>query len=330
VSNLALATAVSATALCLLLGCGGNVNADPSGDAAVEDAGLDVPSRGVVHVVLFTHIEDTSPSGTLGSDENRTIYRGIRSKLIEVAKRARARRLQWVLQPDWKYLEAARLYEDPAMTADTGGKNLFKYLRDDLAVVIDPHSHENGGYNYTDVAYLLEQLGVGGSTVIGGHIWDPTLPQFQRWDRFRAAVSGEHYPTASWRGDILIGAGTPGHVNDPLVSGVWRPKDRDHYFVDDPGGNIVSTGAWHDGVNGVRELVDLYAKGNVPPSTMLTASWNIRPSDIMADIDKIDTGTFAPIASLRDEGTVVVTDFTTLVATWRSKYAANGAFHPPR
>lgn len=285
--------------------------------------------RGLVHVVLFTHIEDASPGGTLGSAQSRTSYRGLRSRLLDMAKRARAHRLTWVLQPDWKYLEAARLYEDAEMTADTAGKNLFKYLRDDLQISIDPHSHENGGYNYADVAYLLEALGVGGSTVIGGHIWDPALPQFQQWDRFRTAVGGEHYPTASWRGDILIGAGTPNHVNDPLLSGVWRPKDRDNYFTDDPSGNIVSIGSWHNGASGVQELVDLYARGVVPATTMLTASWNIRPTELMTSVDNVETSTLVPIEKMRGAGQIEVTDFTSLVAKWRTTYGARGTIYRP-
>ena len=301
----------------------------PSGtepDAGVT-ADAAVAARGKVHVVLFTHVEDNTPGGTLGSAQSRQSYTTLRGRLIATAERFRARDLPWVLQPDWKLLEAARLYEDAQTTASTAGKNVFRYLREDLGVVIDPHSHENGGYNYTDVAYLLDELGVGGSTVIGGHIWDPALLQFQGWDRFRVAVAGEKYPSASWRGDLLIGAGTPNHVNDPLVSGVWRPADRDHYFEDDPAGNIVSVGSWHDDVAGVQELVSLYASGTVPPDQMLTASWNINPQAI-ANLDAVDASVLAPIAALRDAGDVVVIDFQSLVDTWRAAGARAALYRP--
>lgn len=288
-------------------------------------------TQGRVHVVLFTHIEDNSPVGVLGSPESRLNYLMLRGRLIEMAALAQSHGLQWVLQPDWKLLEAALLYEDAETTMDTQGKNFLLYLRDVLGVVIDPHSHENGGYNYTDVAHLLETLDVGGSTVIGGHIWDPDLPQFQEWDRFREPVAGLKYPGASWRGDILIGAGTPNHVNDPLVSGVWRPQDRDNFFVDDPAGNIVVVGAWHDEVAGVQELVDLYADATVAPEHMLTASWNIRPAYITAPdgLAVIEESVLLPIAALRDDDRIVVTDFTTLVATWQSDYDGEAFLHQP-
>ena len=132
-----------------------------------------------VHVVVFTHVEDNTPAGMLGSAQSRQNYLIHRSNLIAMATLAESSGVQWTLQPDWKLLEAALQYEDAALRATTNGKNFLRYLKEDRGAVIDPHSHENGGYNYTDVAHLLDSLGVGATTVIGGHIWDPSLPQFQ-------------------------------------------------------------------------------------------------------------------------------------------------------
>ena len=320
---------------------------DGTGDAAVEtspDATVDTTSEAMVEVqadataesprvqvVLFTHIEDQTPAGPLGSEPSRTAYANMRAKLIELAELAATHEVQWVLQPDWKFLEAARLYEDAATVASTAGKNLFVYLHEDLGVVIDPHSHEKGGYNYTDVAHLIDLLGVASTTVIGGHIWDPALDEFQAWDRFRNPIHGEKYPDAVWRGDILIGSGTPNHVNDPLVSGVWRPQDADHYFTDDPAGNIVAIGSWHDGVNGVQELVELYANGTVPATEMLTASWNITPAQIMAPDGPalIVQATFLPLKVMEGAGKIELTDFTTLVQRWRTRHAGRAYIHRP-
>lgn len=136
-----------------------------------------------MHVVLFTHIEDNTPVGTLGPAQSRAAYLDWRSDLIAMGELAQRTGVPWVLQPDWKFLETAGLYENSATTASTGGRNVLRHLKDSLGVIIDPHSHENGGYNYTDVAYLLDLLGVGGSTVIGGHIWDPSLPHSGTWAR---------------------------------------------------------------------------------------------------------------------------------------------------
>lgn len=176
--------------------------------------------------MVFTHIEDNTPDGDLSTPQARTQYMNLRGRLIEMAELSARYHVQWSFQPDWKLLLAARQFEDAATMQNTNGKNLLRYLKEDVQVTIDPHSHEKQGYNYSDVAYLLQTLGTGGSTVIGGHVWDPSLPQFQHWDRFLVSVPGTTYPEFTWRGDILMGSGTPNHVNDPYVTGVWRPKDR--------------------------------------------------------------------------------------------------------
>jgi hypothetical protein len=304
------------------LSCAGDGPASPD-----DTAGLSSPP---VQVVLFTHIEDNTPAGVLGDAQNRIAYVNLRTRLLEMARLAKRYDAKWSLQPDWKYLLAALLYEDATLRSSTGGLNVFRYLRDSLGVAVDPHSHENG-YNYTDVAHLLDSLGVGGSTVIGGHIWDPSLPQFQQWDRFRVPVAGLRYPAARWRGDILMGSGTPNHTNDPIVSGVWRPKDRNHYWEDDPAGNIAAVGQWRNGVAGVQELVGLYRAGKVGTDCMLTASLHVTPSALTVGggLAEVESATVKPLATMRDSAQVRLTDFTSLVGTWRGTFGAKACLHRP-
>jgi hypothetical protein len=291
-----------------------------------------------VYVVLFTHIEDNTPAGVLGTQQSRQNYLLYRGRLIAVGNLFINYNARWVFQPDWKFLLAALMYEDSSLIGTTNGKNLLRYMKEDLHVVIDPHSHEQQGYNYTDVAHLLDSLGVGrrldsssGSTVIGGHIWDPNLPQFQRWDRFRVPVAGTRYPWALWRGDILMGSGTPNHVNDPHISGVWRPKDRYHYFEDDTAGNIVSVGQYKGDVTSVPELVNLYASGVVPPQYMLTTSIHIRPATITSanGLSVIEDSVLIPLVALRSQGKVTLTDFTSLVNAWRTLFGARAYIYDP-
>lgn len=315
-----------------LAACSGSPTA-PGGSSGAS--GTSGPSGGTsttpnpVYVVLFTHIEDNTPAGTLGSAQSRAAYLDWRNDLIAMGEMARRNGVPWVLQPDWKFLEAARLYENSSTTSGTDGKNIFRYLKDSLSVVIDPHSHENGGYNYTDVAYLLDELGVGGSTVIGGHIWDPSLPQFAEWDRYRSAVAGRQYPHYSWRGDILTGAGTPNHTNDPVVSGVWRPRDRSNFFTDDPAGNMVSIGPFSRDIAGVSTLWNLGKAGTIASSCILTSSHHIRPADIAnaSALASVEREVLDPLLSLKATGQVVLTDFTSLVSTWRSQYSATGCVY---
>jgi hypothetical protein len=278
-----------------------------------------------VYVVLFTHIEDATPAGLLGTPSNRSSYLNLRSRLLEMGAVAKLHGVRWSLEPDWKFLLAAQQYEDTALMSTTEGVNVLRYLRDVLGVAIDPHSHEGSGYNYTDVAYLIETLGVGGSAVIGGHIWDPSLPQFAEWDRFRAPVRGQRYPMALWRGEILMGSGTPNHINDPTISGVWRPKDRYNYFIDDPAGNIACVGAFRGDLEGIAELSELYRTERVGADCMLTSTFHIRPADLLAPggVRIVEDTVIRPLADVRERGEVVLTDFTALVATWKEEFGGH-------
>ncbi len=296
---------------------------------AWEAAQTAAPVAHPVYVVLYTHIEDNTPTGTLGTETARTNYLFWRSRLLTMAELARSYNMIWVLQPDWKFLLAAQQYEDATTTASTGGKNVFLYLRDSLGVVIDPHSHEGSGYNYTDVAYLLAQLGVGGSTVIGGHVWDPSLPQFAHWERFRVPVAGTHYPSASWLGDILIGHGTPNHTNDPIHSGIWRPKDPLNFWTDDPAGNIVAVGSYKYDIASIPELTALYQSGQVEASCMLTSTYHIVPLDFIssASVATLEKDVLLPLQALRNKGDVEITNFTSLIAKWKTQSASKACIH---
>ena len=311
-----------------LAACGSSSPAAPTSTTTTTVTTTSTPTP--VYVVLFTHIEDNTPAGDIPGGASRTNYSRMRQGLLDMAALAKSYNVKWVLEPDWKFLLAAQAYEDASMTSSTGGVNVLRYLRDSMGVAIDPHSHENGGYNYVDVAYLLDQLGVGGSTVIGGHIWDPSLPQFQDWDRFRSTVSGMAYPSARWRGDTLIGAGTPNHTNDPVVSGVWRPRNRNDFFTDDPAGNIYSVGQFKGDVDGITELNNLSTAGTIASTCMKTASIHILPANLTSasGLSTVESTYIAPVAALGSK--VVTTDFTSLINTWRSSFSAQGCTYIPR
>lgn len=277
-----------------------------------------------VYFVLFTHIEDNTPAAEIGSEEARAQYTLVRNRLIEVAKLAKINGIKWSFQPDWKILLAILAYDDTVLTKNSDGKNVLQYIRDEYGAIIDPHSHEKQGYNYTDVAHLLDSLGVGGSTVIGGHVWDPSLPQFQDWDRFRVPVKGSKYPWAVWRGDILMGSGTPNHVNDPIISGVWQPLDKDNYFVHHPDGNIACVGQYKGTIGCAGELYDLWQGGAVGNECMMTVSYHLKPADITKQngLKDIEDNVLAPLKELQDSGKIITTGFTELVAEWKGKYGA--------
>lgn len=324
-----LTTSTALFSLLALIACGGGTGgAAPTGSSPATPV---APTTSVppVHVVLFTHIEDNTPFGLLNAATTRAQYVNLRARLLEMAALARRYNARWTLQPDWKFLLAALEYENAALRASTANLNVLRFLRDSFATAMDAHSHESSGYNYTDVARLLDSLGVGGTTIIGGHIWDPSLPQFSQWDRFRVPVRGQQFPAALWRGDVLMGSGTPNHVNDPIVSGVWRPKDRNNYFEDDPAGNIAVIGAWRSNVPGVIELAARYRSGQTATTCMLTGSMPITPSTLMAvgGLTEIESTLVKPLAMLRDSAQLKFTNFTALVATWKAEFGARACIY---
>ncbi len=284
-----------------------------------------------VYVVLFTHIEDNTPSSDLNTPQARIQYMNCRNGMIGMAKLAQKYSVEWSFEPDWKILLAALLFEDSAAMQNTNGKNFLRYLKEDLNVIIDAHSHEKQGYNYTDVAHLLDSLGTGGTTVIGGHVWDPSIPQFQNWDRFRVPVYGMKYPWAIWRGDILMGSATPNHVNDAIVSGVWRPKDRNNFYNDDPNGNIFCVGQYKDDVSGIPELINSYRSGKVQPDKILTASFHILPISITTagGLQAIEDTVIKPLVAMRNRGEIILTDFTSLISEWKKRYNSVGHIYDP-
>ena len=121
-----------------------------------------------------------------------------------------------------------------------------------------------------------------------------------------------------------MGSGTPNHVNDPVLSGVWRPASRDRYFDDDPNGNIACVGAYKGDIATISELVGLYRSRQYAATCMLTASIHVNAAAITppTGIATIETTIIAPLAALRDSGQVRPTDFSSLVATWKRDFGA--------
>jgi len=132
-----------------------------------------------------------------------------------------------------------------------------------------------------------------------------------------------------WRGTTLMGAGTPGHVNDPTVTGIWRPRDPANFFVDDPAGNISSIGAYRHDIAGLSALRSLALAGTIDGSCILTSTFHVKPSmiDSAATLMTLETDVLQPLGALRDAGQVVITDFTRLIATWNVEYASKACIY---
>jgi len=240
----------------LLLGC-----APEDASPASTDAGTPASSPpSLVYVSPFSHNETDSRYDAYDTEAGYLQYREALLKMLRLARRYTP---AFDFQPDWRFLEAARKFEVGSVLASTSGKNVVRYIKEDLGFAVDPHSHEDGGYNYADVVYLIKELGVEPSSVVGGFL---ASGENVIWEKFRQPLRGKKYPQHTWTPAVLWGAGTANHVGDEQVrSGVWRPKSAAEFLVNDPSANLVNIG------NGCYQVIeDLFDARKAPAGKIYT------------------------------------------------------------
>jgi len=286
------------------------------------------PQTGKVYVTLFMHNEDAT-FGDISDPEVKNDYLRHRADLIEMAKYLYDHGVHFAWESDWKFLELVLMYETPALMAETNGKNIVRWMKEDMGITVDAHSHEHFGYNYADVACLLDSLGVPMTRIIGGHIWDPYLDTYANWERFRNPLRGTKYPHYVWNADVLIGSGTPNHTSDPEPSGVWRPKDKYHFWEDDPDGEILCIGQYTGDLAGVEELVELRKSGDVAASDILTCGIHTRQAFSASFMEDFSTDLVEPLLAMQERGEIEIVDFSEVIAVWESKYEAKPHLYNP-
>ncbi|HMT12777.1 MAG TPA: T9SS type A sorting domain-containing protein, partial [Ignavibacteria bacterium] len=182
----------------------------------------------------------------------------------------------WSFQSDWKFLLGVAMFDTGSVVSNTNGKNLIKWMVEDKGIFCDPHSHEANGYNYADIAYLHQQLGITPTKVVGGFLYD-TVVNGNNWENLESGIYGRMYPFYFWQPDILWGGGTPLHVNDPYPLGAWKPKSMNEYYVHDSTrhllllahgceNHIEDTSNIYYNVETLRNLVRQIDNGRLPDS----------------------------------------------------------------
>jgi len=283
-----------------------------------------------VYVTIYSHNEDSWDT-KVNTKEKYTEYR---QELLNRVNLLADYGIEWDWQSDQPVVQAMVDYEDDAvLKSQTNGKNILAYMRD-LGVSIDPHAHTN---NYADIVYLIEQLGVDASHVIGGLKFIECGNEFMGFLNFLSwhddihlqsdgYIYGEDFSQAKWKPEILSVPGMGGHWFDEFNSGVWRPGDGDDFFTDQGAGNIIYVGKGypHDTTiigqtqasgaqvyssNGqyIKELVDMIKDGELPTGTvdgdkyMYTASLHVRDTDIVDESKGDETVTLDGLKSVLDE-----------------------------
>lgn len=296
-----------------------------------------------VYFSIAVHSEEprigsaTVPATPNFSTVSKATYVQWRDAILAFAQLCATRNLPWSFQSDWNFLEGVRRFETPTgaaydatLMANTAGKNVVRYLNENLGVTLDPHSHENSGYNYADVAWLLTQLGVTPTGVVGGHVYTGT--GYQEWPKFVEDPLGllcEKYSATGyrWKPVVMMGGATVNHANDPHGSGIWRPShtagttisSKEQYFTHNPAGQIAAMGHWDQDFHANDQFLRKLEAGIIPHGGKL---WTL--SRVLNHRDMVQPGFLTSImpAQLdtirrwRDAGRVTVAQYASVYAAW--------------
>lgn len=299
----------------------------------------------------------------------KVTYLKWREALINFARQCQARSLPWQFQSDYNFLEGVRRFEvfggasfdstimsgtfsDSSLTAftytgvsnttNTNGKNVIKYLHEDLGVNLDPHSHEsNANYNYADVAWLID-IGCDTDTtlVVGGHVYVTTAATYQDWTKFVQDRDGNglndgllaaSHSGYRWKPHLLMGGGGATHKDDPHLSGLWRPQDASNYLVDSISGQITAIGTWEQDFLELDRLLRSLEDNTLPHNNKL---WTC--GRVVNHRDLVQSGyltTTAPaildtIQNWRDAGRFQVKTFEDIYTEWNAApYSAQSSLY---
>ena len=298
--------------------------ADPAEPAGASPG---PPTR--VYVTLVSHNETfgNAPCDRVlgGGDDARERYLANRSATVGMAEKVVAAEAAWNLQSDWQYLDRVAEYDVGEVLDETDGKNLMEWVAERAPgmLAVDTHSHEAGGFNFADVAALLEDLGVPTSGIVGGYIANPS--EEADWERFRDDVEASK-SNYVFRADALWGGGSADHVDDPKASGIWRPRDADHFFEDDPSQSLPNIGGYTGDLvatDGVHALLDMLRAGELEEGRMYTATIMVAQCDLDLDgaLDEVQS-VLDDLAPEVHSGDLVWSTLADVRSTWLDTYDA--------
>lgn len=277
-----------------------------------------------VYMTLVSHNEDNSPWTTYA------FYKPKRDLLVQIANLVQSKGAVWSFQSDWKFLLGVIQFDTGSVVLNTNGKNLIKWMVEDKGVICDPHSHEANGYNYADVAYLHQQLGITPTKVVGGFLYD-TVVNGNNWEDLEDGQYGRMYPSYFWQPDILWGSGTPLHVNDPYPLGAWKPQSMANYYFHDSTKHLVVLGHGCENhiedtsnitynTETVRNIINQLNNGVLPdtgfyPAFSMFNVGDLNPSRITKITQFIDS-----IAPMVAQGRVQWRSLTDIYNIWNTTY----------
>lgn len=275
------------------------------------------PSTPTIYVSIVTHSEDTQSPGTpnFSTDESATISE--RDGVAKFAAMIAEHGATYDWQSDWNFLLGLQKYDEGSSL--TNNKTLPKYLVEDLGMSADPHSHQHNGYNYADVAYLLQSLGVTPSGIVGGFIAAPASQS--EYIELSQTLTGSKYPTYSWTPTALWGGGTGLHINETgqWVSGIWIPKSAEDFFTPASSGTPV-IGRYDGDFNGLDALLAKQAAGDLEAGNMYTITITTNQSILSDDYIAAFEDQLATYADEAAAGKIIWTTLPNALNIWKTQY----------
>ncbi|MBL8173698.1 MAG: hypothetical protein JNK48_03460 [Bryobacterales bacterium] len=279
-----------------------------------------------LQLTIVSHNEEPS-TRQMDYLASRAGYLRNRELVRQLALVIQAKGAKWSFQSDWNFLLAVAEYDTGTVVRNTNGKNILRWLVEDLRFEVNPHAHESK-YNYADVGYLVEQLGLPRNQVVGGFLyWPAENPQ--GWEQHENGIFGVKYPAYFWRAELLWGAATPLHQGaDEESYGLWHPKDKYNFTADSAARRLVYIGGGcksnftGSALDGVEAYLRAAEKGRLAADGFYTAT-------IMINQGQLTEGIIQNIAShlegLRGDvaaGRIVHRTLSEAFAEWRTGYGA--------
>ncbi len=259
---------------------------------ATDDVSRLAADYPVIYVSVFTHAEQTN-SYTPDFSKDEDAFWEQRQQVVDLAQMLYEKGVGYDYQSDWNFLLAATKFDQG--TEETNGKNFLQYLYEDLGASIDPHNHSaQSEYNLADVAYLIEELGVEPSGVVGGFLASPSSDS--QLENLWEPVQGGVYDY-TWTPEILWGGGTVSHQGEEAsfwTSGIWRPQDNEHFSTNDDSAPVAVVGHYHSTWESLDLLLEKQAAGELENGHVYTISIDahqklLTPEFIQEFSDKIDS-----------------------------------------
>lgn len=241
-------------------------------DTSAQETDDSVPP---IYVSIVSHNEEPRSRMYPHFVQDTEAFFTHRAALVQFAEELHKRSIPYNWQSDWSFLVAAQQVDDGR---ETRGKNIVQYLHEDLGVEVDAHAHQSQ-YNYADVSYFIRSLGIEPTGVVGGFLAIPSSSS--EYPELLAPIRSTVDPSYTWTPTVLWGGGSGLHQQDKTVSGVWFPKSTEDFFVAAPTGKVPVVGTYTSTWEGVHELLDLRAKGELRSDVMYTASVMIDQIDIV-------------------------------------------------